>query len=100
MYQNIDIIESLHPRYMVLLAGDHVYKMDYEPDAAAARFEQGPDVTIGCIEVPRMEATGFGVMAVDADDRIVSFLGEAGRSHPASPMTPDMRAGQHGHLRV
>ncbi|RZM25810.1 MAG: glucose-1-phosphate adenylyltransferase, partial [Sphingomonas sp.] len=67
VYQNIDIIEGYAPRYIVLLAGDHVYKMDYEP-MLQQHVQLGADVTVGCIEVPRMEAAGFGVMAVDEQD--------------------------------
>src|SRR4249920_2905928 len=55
VYQNIDIIESYDPKYMVLLAGDHIYKMDYEP-MLQQHVEQGADVTIGCLEVPLDEA--------------------------------------------
>ena len=98
MYQNIDIIESYAPRFIVLLAGDHIYKMDYEP-MLQQHVEQGADVTVGCIEVPRMEATGFGVMAVDAQDRIISFL-EKPADPPGMPGEPGPGAGQHGHLRV
>ncbi len=72
VYQNIDIIESYAPKYMVLLAGDHVYKMDYEP-MLQQHVEQKADVTIGCLEVPLEEASGFGIMNADLDDRIVSF---------------------------
>ncbi len=79
VYQNIDIIESYAPRYIVLLAGDHVYKMDYEP-MLQQHCEQRADVTVGCIEVSSEEATGFGVMAVDADERITAFL-----EKPANP---------------
>ena len=63
VYQNIDIIESYDPRYIVILAGDHVYKMDFEP-MLQQHVESGADVTVGCLEVPRGEATGFGVMQV------------------------------------
>ena len=62
--QNIDIIESYGPKFIVILAGDHIYKMDYEL-MLDQHVESGADVTVGCIEVPRMEATGFGVMKVD-----------------------------------
>lgn len=87
VFQNIDIIESYDTRYIVLLAGDHVYKMDYEP-MLQQHCEQGADVTVGCIEVPRMEATAFGVMAVDEQDRIVSFL-EKPADPPGIPGSPD-----------
>ena len=64
VYQNLDIIMSYGPKYMVILAGDHIYKMDYEL-MLQQHVDSGADVTIGCLEVPRMEATGFGVMHVD-----------------------------------
>ncbi len=87
VFQNIDIIESYEPRYIVLLAGDHVYKMDYEP-MLQQHVEQHADVTVGCIEVSREEARGFGVMAVDASDRIIDFL-EKPADPPAMPGKPD-----------
>jgi glucose-1-phosphate adenylyltransferase len=73
IYQNIDIIESYEPKYIVVLAGDHIYKMDYEP-MLQQHVEQKADVTIGCLEVPLSEVQGFGIMQVDAADRIVSFV--------------------------
>ncbi len=79
VYQNIDIIEAYHPEFMVILAGDHIYKMDYEL-MLQQHVDSGADVTVGCLEVPRAEATGFGVMHVDEVDRIVSFL-----EKPADP---------------
>jgi glucose-1-phosphate adenylyltransferase len=87
VYQNIDIIESYAPRYIVLLAGDHIYKMDYGL-MLQQHVAQGADVTVGCIEVPRMEAASFGVMAVDAQDRITSFL-EKPADPPGIPGDPD-----------
>ncbi|HYZ64193.1 MAG TPA: glucose-1-phosphate adenylyltransferase [Acetobacteraceae bacterium] len=87
VYQNTDIIEGYDPQYVVLLAGDHIYKMDYEP-MLQQHCVEGADVTVGCIEVPRMEATGFGVMAVDKQDRITSFL-EKPADPPAIPGDPD-----------
>jgi glucose-1-phosphate adenylyltransferase len=64
VYQNIDIIASYAPTYIVVLAGDHVYKMDYE-QMLRQHCDSNANVTVGCIEVPRMEAVGFGVMAID-----------------------------------
>jgi glucose-1-phosphate adenylyltransferase len=87
VYQNIDIIESNEPEYLVILAGDHVYKMDYE-FMLRQHCEEEADVTVGCLEVPRMEATGFGVMAVDEKDRIVSFL-EKPKDPPGIPGDPE-----------
>ena len=94
VYQNLDIIESYGVRYIVLLAGDHVYKMDYEK-MLRQHCESGADVTVGCIEVPRMEATGFGVMHVDENDRIISFL-EKPKDPPAMPDNPEMALASMG----
>ena len=73
VYQNLDIIQEYQTRFVIVLAGDHVYKMDYEP-MLQQHVEQGADVTVACIEVARREASGFGVMHVDADDRILDFV--------------------------
>src|SRR5215218_9036207 len=94
VYQNLDIIESYRPEHIVILAGDHVYKMDYEP-MLQQHVNQGADVTVGCIEVPRAEASGFGVMAVDETDRIVSFL-EKPKDLPGMPDKPDMALASMG----
>lgn len=94
VYQNIDIIESYDPEYMVILAGDHIYKMDYEV-MLRQHCEQGADVTVGCIEVPRLEATGFGVMGVDEQDRITSFL-EKPKDPPGIPGQPDQALASMG----
>ncbi len=87
VYQNIDIIESYAPDHIIILAGDHIYKMDYEP-MLQMHHESEADVTVGCIEVPREEAVGFGVMAVDGRDRILSFL-EKPKDPPGMPDKPD-----------
>ncbi len=87
VFQNLDIIEDYAPRFMVILAGDHIYKMDYE-QMLAQHVESGADVTVGCITVPRMEATGFGVMHVDESDRITAFV-EKPADPPAIPGEPD-----------
>ncbi len=87
VYQNIDIIESYAPQYIVLLAGDHVYKMDYEP-MLQQHVESGADVTIGCLEIAREEASSFGVMHVDAEDRLIAFL-EKPADPPGMPDDPD-----------
>ncbi len=94
IYQNLDIVESYGPKYMVVLAGDHIYKMDYEL-MLQQHVESGADVTIGCLEVPRMEAAGFGVMHVDAKDRIVTFL-EKPKDPPGMPDKPDMALASMG----
>ncbi|WP_435259100.1 glucose-1-phosphate adenylyltransferase [Thioclava sp. FR2] len=85
--QNIDIVDSYNVKYVVILAGDHIYKMDYEI-MLAEHVANKADVTIGCLTVPRMEATAFGVMHVDKDMRITSFL-EKPKDPPAIPGDPD-----------
>ena len=87
VYQNIDIIESYGPKHVVVLAGDHVYKMDYEL-MLQQHVAQGADVTVGCLEVPREDATAFGVMDIDDHDVIRSFL-EKPADPPAMPGKPD-----------
>ncbi|MFD1036170.1 glucose-1-phosphate adenylyltransferase [Sphingomonas hankookensis] len=87
VFQNIDIIQSYGPEYMVILAGDHIYKMDYEL-MLQQHVDTGADVTVACMEVPRMEAVGFGVMHVDAQDRIIDFV-EKPADPPAIPGQPD-----------
>jgi glucose-1-phosphate adenylyltransferase len=94
VYQNIDIIESYAPEYIVILAGDHIYKMDYEV-MLQQHVSQGADVTVGCLEVPRLEATGFGVMAIDETDRVISFL-EKPANPPGMPDNPDMALASMG----
>jgi len=94
VYQNMDIIEDYGPRYIVLLAGDHIYKMDYEI-MLRQHVDTGADVTIGCLEVPRMEATGFGVMHVDGRDRIVDFV-EKPKDPPGIPDRPDFALASMG----
>jgi len=73
VFQNIDIIEAHAPRYMVILAGDHIYKMDYDL-MLQQHVSSGADVTIGCLVMPRVDASEFGVMAVDDNDTIISFV--------------------------
>lgn len=94
VYQNIDIIESYGPEYIIILAGDHIYKMDYEL-MLRQHVDQNADVTIGCLEVPRMEATGFGVMHVDEVDKIVAFV-EKPKDPPAIPGQPDLALASMG----
>ncbi|MBI1416463.1 MAG: glucose-1-phosphate adenylyltransferase [Limimaricola sp.] len=92
--QNIDIVDSYHIDYVIILAGDHIYKMDYEL-MLRQHVETGADVTIGCLTVPRMEATAFGVMATDATGRITSFL-EKPKDPPATPDNPDVALASMG----
>ncbi|OQY18944.1 MAG: glucose-1-phosphate adenylyltransferase [Desulfobacteraceae bacterium 4572_35.1] len=72
LYQNLDIIRQHKPRYVLVLGGDHIYAMDYR-NMIETHALSGADVTIGCVEVPRDEAKGFGVMSVDSDLHITRF---------------------------
>jgi glucose-1-phosphate adenylyltransferase len=81
IYQNLDIIRIHNPAYVLVLAGDHVYKMDYGP-MLAAHVAHGADVTVGCVEVPLTEAVAFGVIDVDAELRVVRFLEKPPQPHP------------------
>jgi glucose-1-phosphate adenylyltransferase len=94
VFQNIDIIQSYKPNYIVILAGDHIYKMDYEL-MLQQHADANADVTVGCLEVPRMEATGFGVMHVDETGRIISFI-EKPKDPPAMPGNPEMALASMG----
>lgn len=73
IYQNLDILRVYKPEYVLVLAGDHVYKMDYG-EMLANHVRSGADMTVACIEVPVAEAAGaFGVMTVDEDHRVTAF---------------------------
>jgi len=72
VFQNLDILRSHNPQYVLILGGDHIYKMDYGR-LLADHAETQADLTVACIEVPVSEARAFGVMAVDKDWRIVDF---------------------------
>lgn len=80
VYQNIDIIRTHGPRHVLILAGDHVYKMDYG-EMLRTHVERGADITVGCIEVPLAQASDFGVMSVDQSQRITRF-----EEKPANPL--------------
>ena len=87
VFQNFDILKAARPEFFVVLAGDHIYKMDYSNMLADMRAK-GADCIVGCVEVPIEQASEFGVMAVDESMRIVNFL-EKPRSPPSMPGKPD-----------
>lgn len=87
VHQNHDIIASFRSQYLVVLAGDHIYKMNYAL-ALADHVAHGRECTVACIEVPRHDARGFGVMQVDANNRITEFV-EKPLDPPAIPGRPD-----------
>ena len=94
VYQNLDIIRGYAPEYVVVLAGDHIYKMDYSL-MLLDHVERGSGCTVGCIEVPRMEATAFGVMAIDSNRRVVDFV-EKPAQPPGMPDNPDIALASMG----
>ncbi len=79
VYQNLDLIRSHRPRYVLVLAGDHIYKMDYGP-MIASHVEKGADITVGVVQVPLAKARDFGVLSVTDLNRVTSF-----DEKPASP---------------
>lgn len=85
--QNIDIVDSYDIDYVLILAGDHIYKMDYEV-MLREHVEAKADVTVGCLTVAREEAKAFGVMHVDENDQITQFL-EKPADPPSIPGDPD-----------
>ncbi|MGE0483796.1 MAG: glucose-1-phosphate adenylyltransferase [Gammaproteobacteria bacterium] len=87
VYQNIDIVNDHQSDFIVVLAGDHIYKMDYSR-LLQFHVDHGAQCTVGCIEVPREEARGFGVMHVDRSHQIIDFV-EKPADPPAMPGKPD-----------
>ena len=87
VFQNFDILRAAGPKYFVVLAGDHIYKMDYS-SMLADHVANGADCTVACVEVPLAQASDFGVMAVDQSMRIVDFQ-EKPRRPPAMAGKPD-----------
>lgn len=87
VYQNVDILRSRHPEHILILAGDHIYKMDYAA-MLADHVANEADLTIGCIEVPLEEATAFGVMDVDNNRRVRAFV-EKPENPPKMPGRED-----------
>jgi len=81
VFQNIDILRSHDPSYVLILAGDHIYKMDYGP-MIAWHVDQKADMTVGCIEVPMEEAKAFGVMSIDEQSRVLDFAEKPQQPQP------------------
>jgi glucose-1-phosphate adenylyltransferase len=94
VYQNHDILESYGAKYIVVLAGDHIYKMNYAL-MLADHVAKGRQCTVGCLAVPRAEATAFGVMAVDENSLITDFL-EKPADPPLMPGSTDMSLASMG----
>ena len=94
VYQNQDILASYGPEYIIVLAGDHIYKMNYAI-MLADHVAKGRQCTVGCIAVPREQASAFGVMAVDENSMITDFL-EKPQDPPPMPGRPDMARASMG----
>jgi len=87
IYQNIYTIEKADPKYVVILAGDHIYKMDYA-EMFRQHLDKKADLTIGCILAPRRDSIHFGVMDVDKEGRVTGFL-EKPKEPPPLPDNPN-----------
>lgn len=94
VYQNLDIIRRYRAEFVVILAGDHIYKMDYSR-MLIDHVESGAECTVACIPVPRQEASEFGVMEVGDDNKILQFL-EKPQNPPAMPGSEDMSLASMG----
>jgi glucose-1-phosphate adenylyltransferase len=94
VYQNLSLIRQHSPEHVMILAGDHIYKMDYGP-MIAFHTENKADITVGVVQVPVAKATGFGVMTVDDKDRIMRFDEKPAQPQPM-PGNPDMALASMG----
>ena len=87
IYQNLDLVREHSPDQVLILAGDHIYKMDYGP-MIASHTENNADITVGVIRVPLHEATQFGVLTIDKDNRVTHFNEKPANPQPI-PGNPD-----------
>jgi len=87
VYQNLDLIRATHPKYVLVLAGDHIYTMDYGP-MIAAHVEKNADISIGVVEVPKPTAREYGVLSVDESQRVLRF-NEKPKNPETIPGRPD-----------
>jgi len=94
LYQNIDIMRNHAPEFVLILAGDHIYKMDYGP-MIAAHVDRKADITVGCIEVPLEKASAFGVMSVNSDWKVENFAEKPKQPQPMLD-NPDMALASMG----
>jgi glucose-1-phosphate adenylyltransferase len=85
VYQNLELIRAIRPKHVLILAGDHIYKMDYGP-MIAWHVEKGADITVGVVEVPLEQASEFGVLTADERNRVTRFT--------EKPKQPDPIAGR------
>ncbi len=94
VYQNLDILRFYAPEYVLILAGDHVYKMDYGA-MLAYHVDSQADLTVGCVEVPLKDASAFGVMHVDDSSRVIDFI-EKPAYPPSLPGRPEVALASMG----
>jgi len=94
VYQNLDIIRSHKPEYVLILAGDHIYKMDYGQMLAHHVLKEA-DMTVACLEVPVEQAKAFGVMSADANGRVVEFAEKPENPEPVQG-NPDVALASMG----
>jgi len=94
VFQNLNLIQQYSPDHVLILAGDHIYKMDYGP-MIAFHTENNADITVGVVQVPLKEASGFGVMTVDASDRITHFSEKPKQPQPM-PGNPEVALASMG----
>lgn len=88
VYQNIDILRSYDPKYVIVLAGDHIYKMDYSI-MLRDHAQSGYKCTVGCVEIDKEEAYAFGIMGIDENRKITSFIEKPKKNAPTIPGTTD-----------
>jgi glucose-1-phosphate adenylyltransferase len=94
IFQNLNLIRDQGPEHVLILAGDHIYKMDYGP-MIAAHAENNADITVGVIRVPLHEATGFGVLTIDGKHRVIDFDEKPANPQP-DPGNPDVAMASMG----
>jgi glucose-1-phosphate adenylyltransferase len=94
LWQNMEFIREHRPRHVLVLAGDHIYKMDYGP-MIGYHVEKEADITVGVVEVPRERAREFGVLTVDQDTRVLRFLEKPTDPEPV-PGRPDVALASMG----
>jgi glucose-1-phosphate adenylyltransferase len=94
LWQNMDLIRAHRPLHVLVLAGDHIYKMDYGP-MIGFHVEKEADITVGVVEVPRERAREFGVVGVDESNRVLDFL-EKPEDPPSMPGRPDIALASMG----
>ncbi len=94
LWQNMELIRAHRPLHVLVLAGDHIYKMDYGP-MIGFHVEKEADITVGVVEVPLERAREFGVLGIDESNRVLSFL-EKPRNPPPMPGRPDVALGSMG----